>query len=174
MKRKNHSAWLGDSKITDKNGFPMVMYHGTSSRKSFERFDKSKIGISSGNRGFLGRGFYFTKDFWRAAAYGDVIKVFLRIEKPFIIAGILDKKTIDILNRVSDTYAFEEGVLYTHVYAGFSCSVPEYPEIADAITDGLIAEGYDGIIYGDFQEVVCFEGRQIKIIDKQKRDWCID
>ena len=159
--------WFRKSKIVRPDNRPLIMYHGT--ENDFEAFDRTKIGISSGNLGFLGKGFYFTKDLWRARAYGDVIYAYLRIEAPFIINGSLDEDTANIISEVSDTYAFEEGMDYTAVYNGFSHSVPEYPEIAESITSGLQYYGYDGIIYGDFQEVVCFEPKQIFIIKKEAR-----
>lgn len=135
--------WFRKSKIVKPDNRPLIMYHGT--ENDFEAFDRTKIGISSGNLGFLGKGFYFTKDLWRAQAYGDVIYAYLRIEAPFIINGSLDEDTANIISEVSDTYAFEEGMDYTAVYNGFSHSVPEYPEIAESITSGLQYYGYDGI-----------------------------
>lgn len=167
MKEDKIIRWFGESKIVDKKKRPMILYHGT--ENSFEKFDKDKIGSNSGNKGFLGKGFYFTKELWKAKAYGDVIHAYLRIENPFVINGKLNKKTVDIINKVSDTYAFEEGDDYTAVYNGFSHSIPEYPEIAELITQGLESYGYDGIIYGDYEEVVCFEPNQILIIKKEAR-----
>ena len=168
MNKQMFKKWFGKSKIIDQNNIPLILYHGT--ENDFDKFDEAKIGSSSGNNGFLGKGFYFTKDLWRGQAYGNVIyAVYLRIENPFILNGKLDKDTVDIINKVSDTYAFEEGMDHTDVYNGISYSVPEYPEIAEFITQGLQSYGYDGIIYGPFQEVVCFEANQIYIIKKEVR-----
>lgn len=157
--------WFRDSKIVDEKNNPMVLYHGT--KNFFQEFDKDKIGSS--NKGFLGKGFYFTKFRRKAEVYGDLIHAYLRIENPFIINGKLDKNTVNIINEVSDTCAFKEGMDYTDVYNELSYAVPELPEIAELITLGLQGYGYDGIIYGNFEEVVCFEPDQILIIKKEAR-----
>ena len=160
--------WFGKSRIVDSKNMPLVLYHGT--ENDFTEFNENKIGSKSRNNGILGKGFYFTKDLYRAQAYGNmIIHAYLRIENPFVINGKLDKSTVDIINRVNDTYAFEEGMDYTDIYKGFSYSIPECPEIAELIAEGLQSYGYDGIIYGPFEEVVCFEADQIYIIKKEVR-----
>ena len=84
--------WFGDSKVVDENGEPLVVYHGTA--KSFDPFSPS-----AGRNTDLPRdaqGFFFTKFAEDAAAYatdddGDtadganLMPVFLRIDKPFVV-----------------------------------------------------------------------------------------
>jgi hypothetical protein len=160
------SKWFGDSRIVCKDGTPLIVYHGT--LNDFDKFDMYKIGESSGNNGFLGRGFYFTADLEKARAYGNIIiHACLRMENPFVINGILDKETARIINEVSETYAFDAGMTHRDVYNSFSYSVPEYPEIAEAVTTGLQNYWYDGIIYGNYEEIVCFCPEQIRIIRKE-------
>ena len=80
-------AWFGDwtkkrnhSVVVDKNGEPLVCYHGTKAdvKKGF-KFDP-KFWNSNGSE--HGRGFYFVADKSIAKGYGKSISVFLNIRKP--------------------------------------------------------------------------------------------
>jgi len=59
--------WFGNSKIVDKNGDPLVVYHGTD--VEFDKFDPTKA-----RKGWLGKGFYFTGDETEAAGFGKIVK----------------------------------------------------------------------------------------------------
>lgn len=48
-------AWFGDSKVTDADGLPLVVYHGTD--KDVVAFDKAKVGA---NFPAMSRAFYFS------------------------------------------------------------------------------------------------------------------
>lgn len=63
------SKWFGDSKVTDADGNPMVMYHGTKS--DFSQFDIGKFGATDG--GFLGKAFYFSPDPAEASVYAESV-----------------------------------------------------------------------------------------------------
>ena len=52
--------WFGNSKIVDKNGNPLIVYHGTDTTDNFDTFDKKRIGWH--DYGYFGEGFYFTKN----------------------------------------------------------------------------------------------------------------
>lgn len=86
--------WFGNSKVVDKDGKPLVVYHGT--RDSFDIFQLQ------GNPKFgraLGDGFYFTDSYDKAFQYangrfskgvdrGGIIKeVYLSIQNPFYITN---------------------------------------------------------------------------------------
>jgi len=63
----NFKRWFGDSKAVDKNGEPLVVYHGTPTG-GFTVFDKSKQGTKGGiSRG----GFSFTTDYKAAKSYAE-------------------------------------------------------------------------------------------------------
>lgn len=141
----------------------MIAYHGT--ENEFTIFDESKIGSSSGNMGFLGKGFYFSKQLEVARAYGNVKTVELSLEKPFTLNGYLSKEDIDILNKVTDTDAFDLGVNSEQVYQGISYLITQCPEMAEIIADNFMALGFDGVVYGDFREIVCFDSSSIKILN---------
>ena len=77
---RNFYNWFGDSKVVNKEGRPLVMYHGTN--KKFEEFDKSFIGKKHKNL-YQGKGFYFTKEYYKAQNYGrKIMPVYLKIENP--------------------------------------------------------------------------------------------
>ena len=73
----NFKKWFSGSKIVDKSGKPLTVYHG-----SPDEFDE-----------FMGAT-YFTEDYFNADGYagdGTVYEVYLSIKKPLIIDG-QDKK----------------------------------------------------------------------------------
>lgn len=74
---RNFYKWFGDSKVVDSQGRPLVVYHGT--KAQFNEFLGEKIGQSGTSEGV---GFYFTNDKGIATGYGDVMSVYLKLEKP--------------------------------------------------------------------------------------------
>src|ERR1035437_2321977 len=93
---KTHSKafkeWFGNSKVVDKNGQPLVVYHAT--QENFNSFSKDKQGSAIDN-GTLGSGFYFTSERENVNNHarnlksntavdkdGIVMPVFLSINKP--------------------------------------------------------------------------------------------
>lgn len=77
---ENFYKWFGDSKVVDKQGRPLVVYHGTN--KKFDAFDKGKIGKKHKDL-YQGKGFYFTSEYYDAQNYGRIIMpVYLKIENP--------------------------------------------------------------------------------------------
>lgn len=73
--------YFKDSKVRDKDGNLLRMYHGT--RSEFFEFDKKKIGSSGAGR-FEGNGFNFTPSKSRASGYagGVVMEGYINIENP--------------------------------------------------------------------------------------------
>lgn len=129
--------WFGDSKVVDKNGEPLVVYHGTTS--DFSRFDIRQFGQT--DQGEYGKGFYFALDTQDAAWYagtddrtgdqiegGRVIPAFISLQNPYIAK-----------------------------HGGFGNTLD---------TDALLANGHDGVIAkdanGKIVEVVAFRPEQIK------------
>lgn len=83
---QNFKQWFGDwennpqdaSKVVDKNGYPLVVYHGSDSE--FNEFKTKFIGTHGTSRG---QGFYFTSDKDFSGQFGENIKAFyLNIRKP--------------------------------------------------------------------------------------------
>ena len=83
--------WFGDSKVVDKNGDPLVVYHATDSE--FNVFDRSKLGdFTSGNTDWQPAvrsaqiGFWFSDHDLAATVFTDPDKtkaVYLSIQKPY-------------------------------------------------------------------------------------------
>lgn len=86
--------WFGNSKVVDKNGEPLVVYHGTASADDFNVFDPGLLGLASQHHGSQ-LGFFFTESpiiaesFLRDAAWepyrerGRIIPAYLRITRPY-------------------------------------------------------------------------------------------
>jgi hypothetical protein len=147
--------WFKNSKVVDKNGQPLVVYHGTK-QGDFSSFDKSKIGAQT-DYGYRGKGFYFTPQQELAAMYsrdwqkfkqvpnenGRVMPVYLSVQNPYIIKS---KDAHNILSK------FE----------------------SESFTRKLQEQGYDGVFVemddlvksydGELQEIIVFEPTQIKSV----------
>ena len=130
--------WFGNSKVVDKNGKPLVVYHGT--KGNFTIFSPERVGQS--DFGSLGRGYYFSEhrdlaEMYATLCFGSdapkVLSVYLKIENPIYYE---DLPYIGSLER------------------------------SKVVTKGLIDAGYDGVIKydreGKIVEVVAFEPTQIK------------
>ena len=82
QKADNFAKWFRDSKVVDKNGNPLVVYHGTSA--DFDEFKPTTIGA-------LGKGSYFAFDKERAKEWaaryngGRIIEANLYAKNPLII-----------------------------------------------------------------------------------------
>lgn len=130
------------SGITNADGTPMVVYHGTNAE--FNVFDKRRAKV-----GVFGKGFYFAPSKGRASAYGSlkVLETYLAVRTPFVVQ--------DSMGFTAEDYR----------------SMQKQFGIQDKITDQNVAkilqqQGYDGIIAedgsGNIREVVAFEPTQIK------------
>jgi hypothetical protein len=161
-------AWFGDSKVVDKDGNPLVVYHGAA--KGFTQFNPKKIGAR--DPGFFGAGFYFTPDEEAAWSYASsaseadrtdegkakVIPAFISLQKPFIWdmeAGDGAKATRQALQGM--------GIERSSV-RGDSSALSTQNE-RRKFNDGMRVGGHDGVIVRDedgIREVVAFSPTQIK------------
>lgn len=139
--------WFSGSKIIDKEGAPLLLYHG--SNDDFNTFEKSKYG-----NGQLGSGFYFTSSKQEAKEYGKNIKeVYLNIKKPFDINQNPEEiaKNLEIPLEKLQTLTMED----------------------ETLSKAIKEKGYDGVIAKDFwgegnDYYVVFEPEQIRYAnDKQ-------
>lgn len=134
--------WFGKSKVTDGDGKPLVVYHGT--RGDIANFSP-KDGAALSPFSLGNKGMYFTKKPGLADVYarsrdgtrntdgGNVMPVYLRIENPLMI-----NKGVDFDEHISSAYLSDE-------------------KIAE-----LKSQGYDGIINDSAKEIVAFDPEQIK------------
>jgi len=86
--------WFAESKVVDKNGAPMIVYHGT--RMNFDAFDLSFLGSSIKNPTTC-FGFFFTEDREDALYWANrskkpfppkILSVYLSIKNPKVIPAI--------------------------------------------------------------------------------------
>ena len=75
---------MPNSKITTEDGKLRIVYHGTNTG-DFTVFNPDYIGMSSGDDGFFGMGFYFAYSEGEASYYGAkrIIPAYLNLKKPF-------------------------------------------------------------------------------------------
>lgn len=127
------------SKVTDGNGEPMVLYHGTA--EQFTVFDQSNPGRSTGHT-TAPLGVFLTNDGTLAKAYAEkatdgmpglanVMPLFASIKNPYRM-GVAESQRLD---------SFEKAI---------------------AIRQRLEAEGYDGIQLADTGTWVAFYNNQVK------------
>lgn len=126
--------YFKDSKVRDKNGNLLVVYHGTP-----ERFNVFK----SGYGGLYGAGMYFTEDVKYAEGYsknltingesvgGRVISAYINLENPLTIDNIKDLD--DVYYKASRKEIQEDGFFYTKTKKDFDFGK-------------WLKENYDGII----------------------------
>lgn len=156
-------SWFGDwlnspetaSKVVDKNGEPLVCYHGT---KKYDRFYKFR----KGSKGYLGGGIYFTsnkekaKDYSRYGTYyGNLYEVFLDIKDPFNVTGSIG--TDDFLNKI---YGSQSVYKKRSDKQSFDTMIVKSSDIKK-----LLDKGYDGIYWDLADEFVVYSSNQIKLAD---------
>ena len=143
-------TWFGDSKVVDRNGEPLVVYHGTT--KDFEAFDNSKTG--SNDAGLWGKGHYFSANPRGPNNYatrqGDgarIIPAYVSIKNPLVLT-----RGDDRITRMPDGTNSKDLV-------GPNLNGAKIKEIA-------LAGGHDGVIQinpdGGIGDLVAYEPTQIK------------
>ena len=151
---KYFKKWFGDSKVVDKTGKPLVVYHGTNA--DFDTFDETKIGTAT-DMGIWGKGFYFGNT---KTPYGTKqMPVYLKIDNPFVINNF---KTIEEIADYLDVSEFNfrldsNGIIH------FA------QDQINQITSHIKERGHDGVIMhsGGWSEYVVFTPEQIKSVNNQ-------
>lgn len=150
----NFWNWFGDSKIVDKQGRPLVVYHGTLSR--FNSFDpsKSKNGFffaPLNRKGFVS-GYYA---FGGNTSNGQIMACYLKMETPLV-----DHRP----NGLELRKAENDGTLsnYDGVIAVWDKTEPLSSLQYDYIEDKL---AYDSLNQGDPIEFTVFNPSHIKSVE---------
>jgi hypothetical protein len=156
--------WFKGSKIVDKDGNPLIVYHGSPSK--FDEFDRYYSGKNWGNT--FGKGIYFTNSKEYAKNYtkdpitdvdtNNIIEAYLNIKNPLIVSSV--KEYRDIITKERDRISHKDG-RYNSYEADKMLSKSD--------NEILIDMEYDGIIYSfnnKILEIICFSNDQIKIINK--------
>jgi hypothetical protein len=147
---ENFEKWFKDSKIVNKNGDPLILYHGT-----YSIFNEFKPSTSIGTHGETDqiKGIYFTDNknvaMWYTPKSEDskyLKKVYLSIKNPYIVHN-----PKILLNQLKiDNYSNVDKILKKLGYDGL------------IIEEGFYTLGGPWIIY------LAFYSNQIKIINEKK------
>ena len=179
---QNFWNWFDGSKIIDKQGRPLVTHHYTD--KSFDIFDKNKIGTSQDD-GYFGMGFYFTGSSTFGKEFGkNKMNLYLNLKNPmnfdkFSTTNDNAYNTYDFLkyldeNKKIESYSIYYGqedyynhewdiepddITFNKIHQG------KLQDFSEAISNYAKINGFDGIISDDnFTEIIAFEPNQIKSI----------
>ena len=144
--------YFKDSKVRDKDGNLLVMYHGTKNG-DFTVFDRKKAGKRTGFA-IYGKGNYFTVFENGASNYGSrVIPAYLKIANPIITSAKTGAFATDVAEAL--------GIKATEI---FSQTVSE--RIKDAGFDGVIVYGI-GEDEGNIVICVTYDSSQIKEVSNK-------
>jgi hypothetical protein len=147
--------WFEGSKVVDRKGEPLKVYHGTPAE--FENFDKAKIGSNYGN---FTQGIFFTDNFEEADYIANENYGKIENAKPNVKEAYLSIKNPIVVNVPESNFEWE--------------SVPTnyFDKHADQLFYEAETNGNDGIIINGKLEgkstklYVVFEPSQIKVIPK--------
>lgn len=153
-------AWFGNSAMTDEQGRPLLLYHGT--RRAFSEFKPSVAA-------FYGAGIYFTRERSAALDFAEemdgrapcrVIPVYGRFLSPFIYrAPPADREPTNV------TLAREllgEGAEFDQFLR--KLNAPGWYTPTREFRDALHARGHDGLVVhldGETTEYIAFDASQI-------------
>lgn len=147
---RNFWRWFGDSKVVDKDGRPLVVYHGTGA--DFDAFDDKKTGQN--DRGLWGRGHYFSALVGGPNSYAlrneegaRILPVYVALKNPLVLTT-----GEDLVIRLPDGRNFRELV-------GQNLDGEKIKALAKA-------NGHDGVVQvrpnGQTGDVVAYRPEQIK------------
>ncbi len=161
----NFFEWFGNSKVVDKNGNPMICYHGTPSG-GFEEF-KPKIGYKGKSKQQVDLGSHFSIDKEYASGYSGskktskVYECFLRIENPLYTNQMFyreDNETefIKYLNFITKTFKIKLSGDYYYDKKGNKHNEPQNIMLnsfqidkipSNKLYNSLIGFGFDGVFH---------------------------
>lgn len=142
--------WFGASKVVDKDGNPLVVYHGTASE--FWTFEKEKIS-SATNHSTSPLGFFFTPDRAKAEHYA-------RNASEGVPA---DERIVDVYLSIQNPYTM----------SAEEAEAIEDQDEARALVKKLRAQGYDGIRMTSraSDSWIAFESTQAKSASQNNGDY---
>ena len=156
-------AWFGGSKVVDKNGDPLVVYHGTSAEftvfKPWQHFGTKEQAQYRLNM--------------VAAGGGKILAAYLRIEKPLLLEDVGDFDSSGEVSAAIEYRIPKLSGLHDAVISVVDSSPPHFSsEEAEGNGFALIEtelrdRGYDGIKYDNAEEgagysYIAFSPNQIK------------
>lgn len=157
-----------DSKIVDKDGNLLVVYHGTKN-KGFNVFDIAY----SDNRNMLGLGFYFAENQSIAEEFlgknGRVIESYLNIKQPLYVDLTHKTSVINAIQNAIDK-KFANGEIKNHIDARYYLQDSHYRDNINMkkMLELVKSQGFDGIVCKSKGYYVAFDSNQIKEITNTK------
>jgi len=149
--------WFGDSKVVDKDGKPLVVYHGT---KAFDDYsEKEGEAISQ----FAGIPNWFAEEPYTASGYagaqGTMYPAYLSIKNPLVIKNFDMNDDVEFAYTLAKKLGVDIDTLYLPRNAK-AYNVVSSPQFIEAAQNA----GYDGIQVkeGDYTTYAAFEPTQIK------------
>ncbi len=162
---ENFFKWFGNSKVVDKNGNPMICYHGTPNG-GFDEF-KPKIGYKGKSKQQVDLGSHFSIDKDYASGYAGnkktskVYESFLRIENPLYTNQMFyrednEQEFIKYLNFITKTFKIKLNGDYYYDKNGDKHNEPQNIMLNSFLIDkipsnklynSLIEFGFDGVFH---------------------------
>lgn len=153
--------WFGDSKVVDKNGEPLVVYHGTMAKKKFNSF-KNESAI------------WFTKSLPYAKAFidiekGKVFASYIKLSNPIYVGdidGIANKNKINYLSELTGVDSSKLSEILEKSNGVNLFKITNSKEFKNL----MMAKGYDGIEAkegGGLTTFAVFEPTQIKSVENK-------
>lgn len=162
---ENFKNWFDGSQVTNKDGNPLVVYHGTNA--DFSQFKHESIG-SSFDSGKLGEGFYFSADPSLAGSYANLAKAKTKEDAANIMPVHLSLKNpfeINAKDGLWSALAEKSKALGVEQSPTLDENKTPNPEWSAAFKKALENEGHDGVVlhFSDGRdEYVAFDPEQIK------------
>lgn len=153
--------WFGNSKAIDKDGKPLVVYHGTNAE--FDAFNKNMVS----NYSAYSKNFYFTENKQRATDYGNkILSVYLKSDNLFDVElNLPTREDIEKINTIlaKDGLKLEGDYGFDGMYMTGENFLNDLGVMTEQDYDYLLKEiGYDGIKSKD--EFIVFDPNQIKSV----------
>ncbi|MFH2063337.1 MAG: hypothetical protein ABIJ46_04255 [bacterium] len=187
--------WFSDSLITNQNGEPLVVYHG--SPITFDEFDHRRSQKAKRDTGFFGSGNYFSPNRELAAKYGpNMYRCFLRVKKLQMFTvenGNVRFTERPLPTNIHDTVwsryekrrqqrleeiGSSEADVDKNSPQGWGYVAPDTSQnfediLSDAVAEVLVEQGYGGAIgynpISKLDEYVVFDGEDVLIIPPEEK-----
>lgn len=131
--------WFGDSKVVDKNGAPLVVYHGTA----------SNVGSFRGDRAYFTPSREYANDYADNPEGGNVLPVFLSIQNPVDLRSL---RAGDVAPATVWSTMEAAGVrLPEELKAEYKGATPVWAYLHDKrVREAIKASGFDGIVLSEY------------------------
>lgn len=164
--------WFGDSKVVDKHGDPLVVYHGTREKfDQFRRVDDADFGFHFGSLDQAETRLERTAKHYRGKP-GRILSVFLSIQNPLRTKDAINWGNAYAVWKVVDRAT--KGALGEFDFTNLDETAGENGLML--IGSDLRNLGYDGIVYkngveGDGDSWIAFRASQIKSAKDNDGTW---